>query len=46
MSVKFPNEFMVSDTSLKSSSIQLDVYFVNYGSIYSQIDNKAGCALG
>ena len=37
---------MVSITSFKSSSIQHDVHLVNYGPIYSQIDHKAGDALG
>ena len=37
---------MVSVASFKSSSIQHDVHFVNYGPIYFKIDNKAGYALG
>ena len=37
---------MASVTSLKTSSIQHDVHFVNSGPIYFKIDNKAGCALG
>ena len=37
---------MVSIASLKSSSIQHDVHLVNYGPILSQIDHKAGYALG
>ena len=37
---------MVSVASVKSSSIQHDVHLVNYGPIYSKIDNKAGYALG
>lgn len=32
---------MVSTSSLKTSLIQHDVPFVNYGSIYSKIDDKA-----
>ena len=37
---------MVSVASFKSSSIQHDVNFVNYGHIYFKIDNKAVYALG
>ena len=33
---------MVSVTYFKSSSIQHDVHFVNYGPVYFKIDNKAG----
>ena len=33
-------------SSLKSSSMQHDVHLVNYGPISSQIDHKAGYALG
>lgn len=29
----FPNEFIVSITNFRSSSIQTDVHFVNYGPI-------------
>lgn len=29
----FPNEFIVSITNFKSSSIQTDAHFVNYGPI-------------
>ena len=35
------HEFMVSVSRFKSSSIQHDVHFVNYGPIYLKIDNKA-----
>ena len=35
---------MVSITSSKSSSIQHDVPFVNYGPVYLKIDNKAAHA--
>ena len=37
---------MVSFTSFKSSSIEHDVHFVNYGSMYLKIDNKSAYALG
>ena len=37
---------MVSVSSFKSSSIQHDVHFVNYGPVYFKIDDKAGYASG
>ena len=37
---------MVLIASFKSSSIQRDLPFVNYGPIYLKIDNKAAYALG
>lgn len=46
LSKQFPNEFMVSTTSFKSSSIQHDVHCVNYSPIQHDIDDKAGYALG
>lgn len=42
----FPQEFMLSIASLKSSSVQSDVYFINDGPIQSEIDDKADYALG
>ena len=36
---------MVSVSSFKSSSVQHDVHFVNYGPSYFEIDDKAGDAL-
>ena len=38
--------FMVSVSSFKSSSIQHDVHFVDYGPSYFKIDDKVGRALG
>ena len=46
LSNQFPNEFMVSATSFKSSSIQHDVHCVNYSPIQRDIDDKAGKSLG
>ena len=37
---------MVSGASSKSSSMQHDVHFVNYGPIYLKIDVEAGYASG
>ena len=37
---------MVSIIHFKSSSIQHDVHFVNYGPIYFKIDYKAGYVFG
>ena len=37
---------MVSVASFKSSSIEHDVHFANYGPIYFKIDDKAAYALG
>lgn len=45
LSKQFPIEFIVSIVSLKSSSKQHIVYFVNYGPIQSKMDSKAGFAL-
>ena len=46
LSKQYPNEFVVSIASFKSSSIQLDVHFVNYVPISFKLDNKAGYDLG
>ena len=46
LSELIPNDLMVSVSSFKSSSIQHDVHFLNYGPIYFKIDNKAGYTLG
>ena len=46
LSKLIPNDFMVLVASFKSSSIQNDVHFINYGPIYSKIDDKAEYALG
>ena len=40
ISKQCPDMFMVSISSFKSSSIQGDFHFVNYGPIQSQIDDK------
>ena len=37
----FPDEFMASVASFKSSSVQHDVHFLKYGSINSKIEDKA-----
>ena len=37
---------MILIASVRSSSIQHDVHLLNYGLIYSKIDNKTGSALG
>lgn len=38
----FPHEFVISVCSVKSPSIQHDIYSVNYGSVLSKADDKAG----
>ena len=42
-----PNDFMVLISSFKVlSSIKHDIYFVNYGPVYFEINDKVGYALG
>ena len=46
LSKQFPNDFMVSVTSFKSSSTQHDVHFVSYRPIQREIEDKVKDALG
>lgn len=50
LSKQFLNEFIVSNAGFKSSLMQRDVHFVNYGLISSKTDDylrfSLGCRLG